>query len=309
MRLKSWMQEAVVALGARGIAALRPAFRERVALQMAGNWTRSDEQFNQVVDANLHHVWPAWTASQRHALMHVNAVRTARAQLDHFWAWHAHGDALREAVTVQGLEQLTAPASAPTVIAGTHRLGFEVALMRLSMDVAGALIYDPGSMPLPAAARRAWSRFHPQQVIQAHGAARPALRALREHQPLLVLVEEPHQHEGELRAPLLGASMAFTPLVAWLVRSARAQVVWLDVQQHDEGRYSLQLSPPLPLHDMADGTRSAIAMASRLERALRNDPTGYWWSRTQLSGLHLRPTRQSAAKRQDSGGRESSRVG
>ena len=303
----AWMQSAVVSIGARGIAAMRPAFRERVAQQMADNWIRNDERFTRIVDSNLRRVWPAMASNQRRALMQANALCTARGQLDHFWAWHARPKALRDAVRVQGLEQLRA--GQPMVIAGAHRLGFEVALMRISMEISGALVYDPGATPLPRAAQRAWSRFHPQQVIAARGAARPALRAVREGRPLLVLAEEPADNDGDLHAAVLGSSMRFTPLVAWLVRAAGAKVLWLDIEQHGSGNYSVALSGDQPQHEMADGPRSARCMAALLERALRADPAGYWWSRCAITGLQLNTPRQSAAKPQDSGDRESSVVG
>lgn len=302
----AWLQNAVVALGARGIAAMRPPFRERVAQQMADNWIRHDTRFVQVVDANLREFWPALSAARRATLLQANALRTARAQLDHFWAWHARPQALREAVNVQGLELLAA--GEPAVIAGAHQLGFEVALMRLSMETAGALIYDPGTMPLPRAAQRAWGRFKPQQVIAARGAARPALRALRNGLPLLVLVEQPADPGGALTAALLGGAMRFTPLVAWLARAQPTRVVWLDVEQHAAGQYSARLVETAAA-DMASGPGSARCMAGLLENALRADPAGYWWGRCRIGRLHVDGPRQSTAKPQDSGRPESSGVG
>jgi Kdo2-lipid IVA lauroyltransferase/acyltransferase len=307
MSLTAWMQNTVVGLGARGIALMRPAFRERVAQQMADNWVRQDEAFVRTVDGNLRLMWPAMASVQRQALLRANAVRTARGQLDHFWAWHARAARLRDAVALAGLEQIVP--GRPTVIAGAHRLGFEVALMRLSMEVSGALIFDPGATPLPRAAQRAWSRFKPQQVIAAHGGARPSLRAVRAGLPLLVLAEEPADPEGAIAAPVFGGAMRFTPLVAWLVRATGAQVLWLDVDQQDGGRYAVVLSPLHPQREMADDASSARRMAAQLERALRGDPAGYWWARCRIAPLQVQTPRQSAAKAESSGSAESSVAG
>jgi lauroyl/myristoyl acyltransferase len=305
--LSIWAENVVVGLGARGIAAMSPAFRERVAHQMADNWLRQDEAFVSTAEHNLRLLWPAMAASQRRGLLHANATRTARGQLDHFWAWHARAAALRDAVRVQGLEQIEP--GRPCVIAGAHRLGFEIALMRISMELSGALIFDPGATPLPRAAQRAWSRFRPQRVIAAQGGARPALRAVREGLPLLVLAEEPADADGAPTAALLGGAMRFTPLVAWLVRATGAQVVWLDVEQQDGGRYAVQLSPLQPQREMSDAAGSARRMAAMLESALRGDPAGYWWARCRIAALQVRPPRQSAAKAESSGNTESSAAG
>jgi Kdo2-lipid IVA lauroyltransferase/acyltransferase len=307
MSLTGWMQNAIVGVGARGIAMMRPAFRERVAQQMADNWVRQDETFVRTVDTNLRRMWPAMAAAQRQALLRANALRTARGQLDHFWAWHARPARLRDTVRLQGLEQIVP--GRPVVIAGAHRLGFEVALMRLSMEVSGALIFDPGATPLPRAAQRAWSRFRPQQVIAAHGGARPALRAVRAGLPLLVLAEEPADPDGAIAAPVLGGAMRFTPLVAWLARATGAQVLWLDVEQQDGGHHAVGLSPIHPQREMADGPASARRMAALVERALRSDPAGYWWARAALPALQPPTPRQSAAKAESSGSAESSVAG
>ncbi len=316
MPLATWLQDGVVRAGAFGIGRMSPAFRERVAQQLARQWLGADARFSSLVLGNLRRALPALPAGEIEQLALANAQRTARAQLDHFWSWHARRELLLEAVQFDGLAQLDG--AAPTVIAGSHRLGFEVALMRLSIDVSGALIVDPGATPLPRAARRAWSRFRPQRVIEARGAARPALAAVREGRPLLVLVEEPSSAaaagvDESPHAPVLALQMRFTPLVALLVRLAHARVLWLDVRTLGGGRYAAALSEPLPAGAMADAWQSAQALAARLDRSLRADPAGYWWARCAFAAAAPRPPsaaqEQIGAKVQSSAERHAWRAG
>ena len=287
MGVLSALQDAVVSLGARGIGRMSSDFRDRVARQMATHWLSGDARYARTLHGNLRLAFPERNEQALRDLAELNARRTARAQIDHFWAWHASPEALRETVSLQGHAQLKD--GMPTVLAGAHQLGFEVALIRMSMEVSGALVFDPGATPLPRAAQRAWSRFQPQQVIAAEGALRPARAAVRSGKPLLLLADEPAEGQHAEVAPLLGTTMRFTPLVSFLARACAARVVWLDVRQSDSGNYRATLSEPFAANEMAEPAASAQAMAARLERALRVDPAGYWWGRKTVGGV--RPVR------------------
>jgi lauroyl/myristoyl acyltransferase len=310
MGITSLLQDGFVSLGARGIGRMTPEFRSRVAQQMALHWLSVDQRFSNAVALNLASVFPEHTVEERKALASASAHRTARAQLDHFWAWHARRDHIVEAVELEGFERLIdATPGDPVVVAGAHRIGFELVLIRLSIELEGAVIYDAGATPLPRAARRAWSRFKPQQVIAARGALQPALHAVRQGVPLLVLADEPANDLPADTARVLASRMRFSPIVSFLARRCGARVLWVDFLQLGPGRYRAVLGEPLSAAQANDRAACAAAMAARLEKSLRTDPSGYWWGRKSIAGVRPQRREQIAAKARAIAPGQSGRVG
>lgn len=293
-----WLQDRVVALGARTLASLSPAWRLRLAEQMAAHWLRPDAVFAHVVHGNLRLALPQWEPAARQTVAARNAWLTALAQIDHFRAWYGSVDRLRTQVQLDGEALLHK--QPPAVVLATHQLGFEVAALRMAQELEGAVVVDPGAWPLPPAARAAWSRSRPQLLLDVQGGPQPMRQALRQGRSLLLLCDEPPAMARPCSARVLGFAQRFSPLGAVLARAEHARLIGVDVRIQNEHGYRVQLQE-LPAPRGAADTRWLQSLANTLNGALHEEPAGYWWGRQPIvpaasPSTRMRNAQQISAK-------------
>ncbi|MFK7963880.1 MAG: hypothetical protein AB8C46_07925 [Burkholderiaceae bacterium] len=271
----------------RGIGFMDDATRHKIADKMSARQAASDHEFAETVVHNLTTVFPAMSKANIQNLALLNCKRMARARLDHLWSWHASARELAALASLSGAKEL--PGNSACIIVGCHQLGMEVAAMRLSVEVEGAIVVDPGSETLLGAAKRAWSRFRPQTIIEAEGAFRPALRVLKAGKPLLLFPDEP-EIAGHHRVPaqVIGAMVQYSPIVSILAKAAAAPVFWLQVDQQADGHYRVSLEQLAAATEAVDMHKTIQMQAKKLEEFLRTDPSAYWWSRRRLAAARSR---------------------
>ena len=287
----------------RGIGFMDNATRHKIADRMSARQAASDHEFAETVVHNLKTAFPAMSKANIQNLALLNCKRMARARLDHLWSWHASAQELSALASLSGAQDL--PANSACIIVGCHQLGMEVAAMRLSIEVEGAIVVDPGSETLLTAAKRAWSRFRPQTIIEADGAFRPALRVLKAGKPLLLFPDEP-EIAGHHRVPaqVIGAMIQYSPIVSILAKATGAPVFWLQVDQQADGHYSVSIERLIEASEAGDVQKAIRTQANKLEGLLRTDPSAYWWSRRRLAIACRSPGRRLAGMQKNQGNDE-----
>lgn len=262
---------------------LPATMRNGLARRMANQQATYDKEFSSLVIGNLARAFPTAGRQRILELGMQNAERTSRAHLDFLWGWRASARQMRRRVHLDGTDLLVA--NSPLIIVGTHQLGFELAALRIAMELNGAIVIDPGARKLPDSAYKAWTRFNRQEIILPDGALRGCRAVLARHEAVLLLVDEPPSVGPEVpSAQVAGVNLRISPLVPMLRTRNQCPVVWFDVStQESTNTYRMSISEML-----ADGEDCGVdkwlgLVSDRIEDQWKADPTGYWWARKKLN--------------------------
>jgi Kdo2-lipid IVA lauroyltransferase/acyltransferase len=223
-------------------------------------------------------------APKRAALQHDNAVEMYFALLDRFRVWSLSEPALREQISLTGLDTLHRfVGRQPVVLLCPHFLGMEAAGMRLSLEVSAMILYRPsGSNAMEAMRDRARARFREQHLHSTAESLVPLVRRLRAGTPLLITPDLDSGASSAVFAPWFGVPAATSPLAAWCAMRAGAVMLPVSVRRVHEGRYAVRIHEPLPplTGDITHGTQQINAAMESLIRAM---PDQYWWAQPRYA--------------------------
>jgi len=190
-------------------------------------------------------------------------------------------DELRARVRIADVTLLDAAAAPrPMIFATGHQGNFEWMLLRVSADLGAGLLalYKP--------LRNQWFEARLQRLRTRFGArlipAKSVLRELarfREARVIGIVADQvPRTSPEKLWLQFLHQDTAFYMGPELLGRALRSQVVYVSMHRIDRGRYDIRfeaLNEPgekLPTGELTE------RYARALERDIRNDPAGWWWS-------------------------------
>lgn len=272
-----------------------PFSARRRAARLFALWRiAADAERSDTVRANLAVAFSRFSEKQLARLESDFNQATAEVWFDSFIAFAGGPSVVRTLVRLEGAHLLRTGAK-PCIVTGAHFVDSYLALLRVAMEVEGAMIYRrPTNPSQEARLLRQVARFSDVRMIASTACIRPALAALRAGMPLAIMADQPDDLRSAVATPFLCGGIAWSPAVAFLAQRTGARVLWLDVERQDDGRYLAVLSPLTPV--ACEAEREVFAgLATRLQASALARPAFFRWDRGQLLSRrkHLD---QSAAK-------------
>lgn len=234
-----------------------------------------------VIRDNLARSFPQVPAAERRSIAREFSRRQGELAAEVFHAARIGEAELRERVGIADAGMLApADGARPLILVGAHHCNFEWALQRLSLEMPGRFVclYKPlRNARVDAWMRRLRTRFGARLIP-----AKTVLRELAQARDVLavglIADQVPRTSPEKHWLRFLGQDTAFYMGPELLGRALRARVALLRMQRLARGRYLIEIES---LNEPGEKLpRGAITerYAQALERWIRDDPAGWWWS-------------------------------
>ncbi len=234
-----------------------------------------------VIRENLQRSFPEWSDAERRAAEREFVRRQGEVAAEILYARRMDAAELRERVTFAnpGLLAAAAPPR-PMVLVGAHHGNFEWLLQRLALEFGGRLVglYKPIRNPrVDAWLRKGRTRFG-AQLIPAKSVLQQLAR-LRDTAAIgLVADQVPRTSPEKHWVTFLNQDTAFYMGPELLGRALRSQVVFVRARCLARGRYEIQFEALNEPGEKLPSGEVTARYARTLERWIRDDPPGWWWS-------------------------------
>ena len=234
-----------------------------------------------VIRDNLARSFPQASAAERRSVAREFSRRQGELAAEVFHAARIGEAELRERVGIADAGMLApADGARPLILVGAHHCNFEWALQRLSLEMPGRFVclYKPlRNARVDAWMRRLRTRFGARLIP-----AKTVLRELAQARDVLavglIADQVPRTSPEKHWLRFLGQDTAFYMGPELLGRALRARVALLRMRRLARGRYLIEIES---LNEPGEKPpRGAITerYAQALERWIRDDPAGWWWS-------------------------------
>lgn len=234
-----------------------------------------------VIRDNLARSFPQASAAERRSIAREFSRRQGELAAEVFHAARIGEAELRERVGIADAGMLApADGARPLILVGAHHCNFEWALQRLSLEMPGRFVclYKPlRNARVDAWMRRLRTRFGARLIP-----AKTVLRELAQARDVLavglIADQVPRTSPEKHWLRFLGQDTAFYMGPELLGRALRARVALLRMRRLARGRYLIEIES---LNEPGEKLpRGAITerYAQALERWVRDDPAGWWWS-------------------------------
>ncbi|NJD32775.1 MAG: lysophospholipid acyltransferase family protein [Gammaproteobacteria bacterium] len=257
--------------------------RLRYALAGAAAWLayRVFGLRRSVVRENLQRSFPEWSDAERRAAERDFARRQGEVAAEVSYARRIGAAELRDRVTLANPAILASAAPPrPMVLVGAHHGNFEWMLQRLSLEFGSRIVglYKPIRNPrVDAWLRKMRTRFG-ARLIPAKSVLQELAR-MRDIAAIgLVADQVPRTSPEKHWVTFLNQDTAFYMGPELLGRALRSQVVLVRMQRLARGRYEIVFEPLNQPGDKLPGGEVTARYARALERWIRDDPPGWWWS-------------------------------
>jgi KDO2-lipid IV(A) lauroyltransferase len=234
-----------------------------------------------VIRGNLSRSFPEANASELRDVEREFVRRQGEVVAEALYARSISGPELRERVAIANpaLIEGAAPPR-PLILVGAHHGNFEWMLLRVSLEFGDRIIglYKPlRNARMDARMKALRSRFGARLVP-----AKSVLRELanfREAAAIgLVADQVPRTSPEKHWVPFLDQDTAFYMGPEMLGRALRSQVVLVRMNRLSRGRYELVFEPLNEAGEKLPTGEITTRYARALERWIRDDPPGWWWS-------------------------------
>lgn len=234
-----------------------------------------------VIRGNLERSFPELTPAARRALRRDFLRRQAELAAEVMYAARIGPEELRARVSIANPDLLRGAAPPrPLILAGSHLGNFEWVQLRVSLELGPRLLalYKPmRDARAERWFRRTRSRFGARLVP-----AKSVLAQLAQFRDAagigMVADQVPRTSPDRHWTRFLGQDTAFYMGPEILGRALKSQVVFADLRRLARGRYELRFVPLVQPDERAASGTVTERYARELERAIRADPAGWWWS-------------------------------
>jgi Kdo2-lipid IVA lauroyltransferase/acyltransferase len=234
-----------------------------------------------VTRENLERSFPDLPGPRRREIEREYVRRQAEVFAEILYGRHVTAEELRRRVTIVNPELLAnARPPRPLIFAGAHHCNWEWMLLRLSLDLGPRLmaLYKPlGNERSDAFFRSLRSRFG-ARLIPAKNVLQELARFRDTGAIGLVADQVPKSSPEKHWLEFLHQDTAFYMGPELLGRALRSQVVYVSMRRLGRGRYEIELQPLNTAGEKLPGGEITTRYAHALERDIRNDPAGWWWS-------------------------------
>lgn len=240
---------------------------------------RANAKRRRIAHINVDLCFPAWSATERDALVRRHFRVAGQAYLDlGFLAW-ASERRFRAAVHVYGYEHLksTLADGRRVILLAPHCVGMNVGGIAVAGRTATFSMYKPQPDPIVDwLLHKTRSRYASPLVPRERG-LRPVLRGLAQGLVFYYLPDEDLGPRHSVFAPFFGIPAATLPTLGRLAAAAEAAVIPCYTRLVPDG-YEVRLGPPLADFPIGDAVADATRMNAEIERALRTMPEQYLWT-------------------------------
>jgi KDO2-lipid IV(A) lauroyltransferase len=235
-------------------------------------------QRRKVVRINLGKCFPALGEEAREELARAHFRMFVRSFVERGILWWAPRERLERLIRIEGLEHLRALAGKPAIILSPHFVGFEAAIMRLTMEFPVSGMYARQSDALAdRVALRGRSRFGGQLMPRQSGIW-GALQVLRARGFYFYLPDMDYGRKHSIFVPFFGVQTATVPALSQMARRSGAAVVPCTTRiLPGGGGYVVRIEAPwkdFPSEDVLADTRRMLAY---IEERAREMPEQYYW--------------------------------
>lgn len=234
-----------------------------------------------VIRANLGESFPRLTEAERSVVERDFSRRQGELAAEVIHAARIGEDELRERVALDGSAlHAMLESTRPVILAGAHHGNVEWALQRLALEMPGRFVclYKP----LRNARFDAWMR----RLRSRSGArlipAKTVLRELAQSRDVaavgLVADQVPRSSPDKRWFTFLEQDTAFYMGPELLGRALRTRVALMRMRRLGRGRYAIELEALNEPGEKLPPGEITRRYARALERWIRDDPAGWWWS-------------------------------
>jgi len=234
-----------------------------------------------VIRSNLARSFPDRSPEARRAIEHEFVLRQSELAAEVAYAFRIGPAELRERIEITDMAPIAdAAAPRPHVVAMAHHCNFEWLLLRVSLEFGERLLglYKPmHSARAEAAFRRMRTRFGARLIP-----AKSVLQQLARNRDValvgLVADQVPRSSPECHWTGFLGQDTAFYMGPELLGRALRSRVLYARMGRLERGRYRVSFEVLSEAGTKAPPGTITERYAAALERQIRDDPAGWWWS-------------------------------
>ena len=244
-----------------------------------------------IAATNLALCFPELPEADRAALLRRNFESLGLGLFEFLRAWWGRLAPVDRGMQLEGLEHLRAAQAngRGVILVSAHFTTLEVCLRLLCQHVPLGAMYRPHEQPaMEWAVKR--GRLRHAVAMFSRDELRPALRHLKQGGLLWFAPDQETRRGDSVFVPFFGQPAYSLTSTHQLARLSGAAVLPLFHERLDDGRYRLQILPPLEGFPTADATADTARIMATLEGLIRRRPEQYLW-------LHQRFKRQPDGSR------------
>ena len=231
-----------------------------------------------VAARNLALCFPELDADAQAALLRRSFEELGIGLFEFARAWWGSVEPMRGKVTVEGLEHLQAARDGGrgVIIISGHFVTLELAARLMCDHAPLAGMYRPhdGAVMEWAVLR---GRLRYATAMFTREELRPALRHLKQGGLLWVAPDQDTRRGDSVFVPFFGRPAYSLTSTHQLARLSGAAVLGFAHVRHDDGSYTLQLTPAFENFPSTDATADTARVMAAIETMIRAAPTQYLW--------------------------------
>lgn len=231
-----------------------------------------------VAARNLALCFPELDADAQAALLRRSFEELGIGLFEFARAWWGSVEPMRGKVTVEGLEHLQAARAGGrgVIIISGHFITLELAARLMCDHAPLAGMYRPhdGAVMEWAVLR---GRLRYATAMFTREELRPALRHLKQGGLLWFAPDQDTRRGDSLFVPFFGRPAYSLTSTHQLARLSGAAVLGFAHVRHDDGSYTLRLTPAFEDFPSADATADTARVMAAIETMIRAAPTQYLW--------------------------------
>lgn len=239
-----------------------------------------------VAAANLAICFPELDAAARAHLLRANLASLGIGLFEFLRAWWGRLPPVDRGLEITGLEHIAAAQAGGrgVMLVSAHFTTLETSLRLLCQHVRLAAMYRPHEQPVMEWAVKR-GRLRHAVAMFARDELRPAIRHLKAGGLLWFAPDQETRRGDSVFVPFFGQPAYSLTSTHQLARLSGAAVLPLFHERLDDGRYRLEIGPPLAEFPTRDATADTARVMALLESLIRRRPEQYLW-------LHQRFKRQ-----------------
>ena len=234
----------------------------------------------QVIRSNLVRSFPQADSTELRKLQREFVARQAEIFAEIDYALQLSPEELRKRVRlIDPAQVLSADNRQLLVIVAGHQCNFEWTQLRLSLELGAGLVsvYKPMRGRAEQYFRSRRTRFG-GRVVPAKAVTRE-IATVRSARALGMVADQvprtsPERHWTEF----LHQPTAFFKGPERLCRALRGRMVYVSTRRIGRGCYEIELQPLMAADERLPSGEATERYARALEREIRSDPAGWWWS-------------------------------
>jgi KDO2-lipid IV(A) lauroyltransferase len=231
-----------------------------------------------VVRINLEKCFPDLDEQDRDRLARAHFRAFFRSVLERGILWWAPRARLERLIRVEGVENLARLAGKPAIILSPHFVGFEAAIMRLTMEFPVSGMYATQSDALAdRVALRGRSRFG-GKLMERQTGIWGALQVLRSGGFYFYLPDMDYGRKHSIFVPFFGVQTATVPALSQMAKRSGAAIVPCTTRILPGGAgYLVRLEPAWSAFPGPDPVADTRRMLAYIEERTREMPEQYYW--------------------------------